>query len=192
MAGERDGGKKPSLKPIKGGLITEIRWKGLLIAAAPKDSPPFPVDALAFEEDTFLVMSADATVRDPKIPLIRIMSRLIETKPRAPGTVLVQGHSPVRLLAIVHDFNEDPSWKEDWIQAGLDGIFEAAEQLGTRSLGLPVLGTVHGSLDRDRGLLLLAESLRRRTLSDLTRLWLVVPPGGTRGALQSLQQHLQA
>ncbi|MCK7466684.1 MAG: hypothetical protein MZU91_00090 [Desulfosudis oleivorans] len=44
------------------------------------------------------------------------MSDLIETQPRLPGTVLVQGTSPVRLLAIIHDFNEDPSWKEDWIK----------------------------------------------------------------------------
>ena len=192
MTGGRQGTKKPSLRFIKGNLISETRWRGIRIAAAPKDSPPFPVDAFAFEEDTFLVMSADPTVRDPKIPLIRIMTRLIETKPHAPGTVLVRGHSPVRLLAVVHDFNEDPSWKEDWIEKAFQGVFQAAERLRLRSLGLPLLGTVHGSLDRDKGLRLLAEALRLRTLPDLTCLWLVVPPGGAHEFLQRLKLHLQA
>lgn len=192
MTGKRDGTNKPSLRFIKGGFISETRWRGIRIAAAPKDSPPFLVDAFAFEEDTFLVMSADPTVRDPKIPLIRIMSRLIETRPHTPGTVLVQGHSPVRLLAVVHDFNEDPSWKEDWIKKAFQRIFEAAERLKLRSLGLPLLGTVHGSLDRDRGLQFLAEGLRFGTLPDLTRLWLVVPPAGVHEVLQSLERHLQA
>ena len=192
MTGKRDGTNKPSLRFIKGGFISETRWRGIRIAAAPKDSPPFLVDAFAFEEDTFLVLSADPTVRDPKIPLIRIMSRLIETRPHAPGTVLVQGHSPVRLLAVVHDFDEDPSWKEDWIKKAFQGVFEAAERLRLRSLGLPLLGTVHGSLDRDRGLQFLAEGLRFGTLPDLTRLWLVVPPAGAHAVLQSLERHLQA
>lgn len=192
MKTERDGTKKPALRFIKGGLISETLWRGIRIAAAPKDSPPFPVDAFAFEEDTFLVMSADPTVRDPKIPLIRIMSRLIETRPHAPGTVLVQGESPVRLLAVIHDFNEDPSWKEDWIEKAFHGVIEAAERLRLRSLSLPLLGTVHGSLDRDRGLKFLAEGLRLRALPDLTRLWLVVPPAQAHEVIQSLRLHLQA
>jgi len=169
-----------------------MTWKGIRIAVAPKETPPFPVEAIAFEEDTFLVMSADPTVRDPKIPLIRIMANLMETRPRAPGTVLVQGNSPVRLLAIIHDFNEDPSSKEEWIQKAFLGIFEAAERLNLRSMALPLLGTVHGSLDRDRAVQLLAGELVRHALRDLDHLWLVVPPSSSAEVLDRLKGHLQA
>ena len=188
---ENEGKKsRPALRVLKGGLASELTWKGMRIAVAPKEAPPFPVEAIAFEEDTFLVMSADPTVRDPKIPLIRIMSDLIETRPRAPGTVLVQGPSPVRLLAIIHDFNEDPSWKEEWIEKAYQGLFETAERLRLRSLALPLMGTAHGSLSKDRSVQFLTESLIHRPLHDLLFLWLVVANGETREVFTLLKPRL--
>jgi len=187
MSGNEEKGRRPPLRVLKGGLTSEMVWKGIRIVAAPKDAQPFLTEAFAFEEDTYLVMSADPTVRDPKIPMIRIMSNLMETRPRAPGTVLVQGNSPVRLLAIIHDFNEDPSWREEWIENAFQGIFDAAERLRLRSLALPLLGTVHGSLDRRRSVQFLAESLQHRPLHGLLFLWLVVPTGEAREVLALLK-----
>jgi len=157
------------------------------VVAAPKDSRPFPVEAIAFEEDTFLVMSADTTVRDPKVPLVRIMTRLMETQPELPGTVLVKGGSPARLLAVIHDLNQDPSWKEEWIAAALTGVFEGSERREVRSLALPLLGTVHGRLERKRAVELLARVLGQRPLQHLRRLWLVVPSGAAREVIELLE-----
>jgi hypothetical protein len=190
MPGQRDGAKQSPLRFIKGGLTSEIVWKGIRIVAAPKEAKPFVPEAFAFEEDTFLVMSADPTVRDPRRPLIRIMSDLIEAQPRLPGTVLVQGTSPVRLLAIIHDFSEDPSWKEDWVKEASVGIFEAAARLNLRSVALPLLGTVHGSLDRQRAMQFLAQGVRSRPLHELLSLWLIVPAGKARTDLDLLKSYL--
>lgn len=190
MPGREGKKRRPGLRVLKGGLTSEITWNGIRIAIAPKESPPFSVEAIAFEEDTFLVMSADPTVRDPKIPLIRIMTDLIETRPRVPGTVLVQGDSPVRLLAIIHDFNDDPSWKEEWIEKAFQGIFEVAERLRLRSLALPLIGTVYGSLEKKRSVQLLTQSLIQRPLNDLLFLWLVVPTGQTREITSLLNRSL--
>ena len=85
------------------------------VVAAPYNRPPFKVDALAVEEDTFLVMSADRKVHDTREPLIRIMTRVIETQPKDPGSVFVKGGSPLRFLAIVHDLNEEPTWREEML-----------------------------------------------------------------------------
>lgn len=190
MPGNEGRKNRSPLRAFKGGLTSEMIWKGIRIAAAPKEAPPFPVEAFAFEEDTFLVMSADPTVRDPKVPLIRIMSNLIETRPRDPGSVLVQGHSPLRLLAVIHDFNEDPSWKEEWIEKAFQGLFEAAERLRLRSLALPLIGTVHGSLERDRAVQFLADNLDRRPLEDLRFLWIVVRKGDARPVIDLLKPWL--
>ncbi|MBN1104633.1 MAG: hypothetical protein JXL84_14545 [Deltaproteobacteria bacterium] len=142
---------------------------------------------MAFEEDTFLVMSADTTVRDPKVPLVRIMTRLMQTQPEVPGTVLVKGGSPVRLLAVIHDLNQDPSWKEEWIASALRGIFEESDRREVRSLALPLLGTIHGRLERKCAVALLAKSLRQGPLQRLRRLWLVVPSGSARGVIEILE-----
>ncbi|UCF56702.1 MAG: hypothetical protein JSW15_11625, partial [Deltaproteobacteria bacterium] len=98
--------KKPGLRLIRGGYPYEIRIGPFDIVGSPENKPPFKVDAVAVEEDTFLVMSADRRVRDLKEPLMKVMTRVIETQPKTPGSVLVRGKSPLRFLAIVHDLNE--------------------------------------------------------------------------------------
>ena len=158
------------------------------IAAAPEGRPPFEVDAVAVEEDTFLVMSADRRVHDPKEPLIKIMTRVIETEPKAPGSVLVKGKSPLRFLAIVHDLNEEPTWREEWIVSALEGIFLEADRRKLRSIALPFLGTLHGSLEKERFLLLLRSSLESTPLNHLKRLWLVMPPKTGSKILETLRR----
>jgi len=167
-------GKNPQLRLIQGGYPRRISLGPIDIVAAPENTPPFPVDAIAVEEDTFLVVSADRQVRDPHIPLMRVMTKLIETRPKSPGTVLATGKHPLRLLAIVHDFDQEPSWREEWIVSALDGIFRETELRKLKSIALPMLGTLHGSLEKQRFVVLLRNCLNRISLSHLKRLWLVV------------------
>jgi hypothetical protein len=190
MESEKKGRRSP-LRLVRGGRLCETRVGKLRIVAAPKDSPPFPVDAFVFEEDTFLVVSADPAPRDPKVPMVRIMTRLIETQPRVPGTVLLQGQSPLRLLAIIHDFNQEPSWREEWIEAALGNVFQQVQRLGVRSLSLPLLGTVYGSLDKRRFIELFVRALHRAAPGRLRSLWLMVPEGEAREAIKTLKTQIE-
>jgi len=159
------------------------------IVAAPKDTPPFPVDAVAVEEDTFLVLSADTKVRDSHKHIVQVMTRVIETRPEPPGSVLVKGKYPsFRLLAIVHDLNQEPSWREEWIASALDGIFREAESRKLKSIALPLLGTLHGSLEKQRFVVLLQCALERMSANHLKRLWLVVPAGTSSKIFQILDR----
>ena len=163
------------MRLIRGGYPCEFSIGSVSIVAAPKDRPPFKVDAVAAEEDTFLVLSANPEVRDPGEPMVRVMTRVIETKPTTPGSVLIRGGDPMRLLAIVHDLNKEPSWREEWIVSALDGIFLIAESQGISSIALPFLGTIHGSLEKQRFIVLLKNALGRISTVNLKRIWLVVP-----------------
>ncbi len=145
------------------------------------------MDAVAVEEDTFLIMSADRRVHDPKVPLLKIMTRVIETQPNAPGSVLVQGESPLRFLAVVHDLNVEPTWREEWIVSALQTILQEAERRRLSSIALPFLGTLHGSLGKERFLLLLRSLLEKTPLNHLRRLWLVMPPKTSSKILECLQ-----
>ena len=111
----------------------------------------------------------------------------METQPQTPGAVLVQGRSPFRFLAVLHDLNQDPSWKEEWIEATLGGIFDAGESREIRSLALPLLGTVHGTLPRKRSIEMLVKALRERPLQHLRKLWLVVPAGSAQETIRLLE-----
>lgn len=169
--------KKPKLRLIQGGYPRKMSLGSVRIVAAPEDRPPFQVDAVAFEEDTLLVLSADPQVRDPYKHLMQVMTQVIETRPETPGSVLVKGKSPLHLLAIVHDLNQEPSWREEWIASALDGIFREAESRKLRSIALPFLGTLHGSLEKQRFVVLLRGVLERISANHLKRLWLIVPAG---------------
>jgi hypothetical protein len=172
---EASKGQKQRFKLIRGNYPYQVTVGSVDIAAAPENRPPFKVDAVAVEEDTFLVMSADRRVQDPKEPLIKIMTRVIETQPKAPGSVIVRGEFPLRFLAVVHDLNEEPTWREEWIIGALEAIFQEAEHRGLRSIALPFLGTLHGSLDKARFLVLLRSVMQEIPANHLKRIWLVVP-----------------
>ena len=179
--------REPNLQIIPGTYPLEISFGTIHIVAAPKDRPPFKAEAMAFEEDNFLIMSAETIVRAPKESLMKIMTRVIATQPETPGKVLVRGKRPLRFLAVVHDLNQEPSWKEEWVADCLEKIFAEAESRKLKSIVLPFLGTLHGRLERRRFLKLLGHALSQTELSHLERIWLVVPDGMNPKILEILE-----
>jgi len=165
----------------------EISRGSLKIVAAPKDNQPFPVDAVALEEDTFLVLSAETAVRETKESLMRVMTKVIETRPEIPGTVLVKGKHPLRILAVVHDLNREPTWKEAWVESALRGIFQEVERRRLKSLALPFIGTLHGKLKKERFIRMLREVLETTECKHLRKVWLIVPSGTKRAILKALE-----
>lgn len=183
---------KPKLSLIWGGLGFEIQFDAVRIVAAPETRPPFPVEAVVFEEDTFLVLSAEPVVREPKAHPLRIINDALNAIPERPGTVVVSGPGrPLHFLAIVHDLNQEPTWREEWVAGALAAVFSEAEQRALHSLALPLLGTRHGTCEKSRFAVLLKTAMQETSFQHLRRLWLMVPEQAmeaTRGALASALQ----
>ena len=115
---------RSNLKLIRGGLHCEMSFGSVRIVAAPEDNPPFSIDAMVYEEDTWLIMSADTKVCEPEEHPIRLMRDLMNARPEPVGRVLVKGKNPLRFLAVVHDVDQDPTWKEEWVEKALVNIFQ--------------------------------------------------------------------
>ena len=175
---------------IQGGLHQETAYGPVRIIAAPEKAPPFGINAMVFEEDTWLVMSASPSVCEPDIHPIRLMTDVINAEPEPAGSVLVKKGNPLRFLAIVHDVNHEPTWKETWIEAALMRVFQEAEQRKVSSLGLPLLGTKHGRLDKRRFVALLAGVLKQAAFHHLKQLWLIVPPQTGREIIKVLEAEI--
>ena len=167
--------KRAGLRLIQGGLQCRIRFGPIQIIAAPQNSAPFGVDALAVEEDTWLVMSAEPKIGDLQEHPIRLMTDLLKSQPKSVGTVVVRGRNPMRFMAIVHDVNQDPTCREEWVQCALNEIFREAEHRKLRALGLPLIGTLHGKLLTQRFAGLLSQALLQAPLEHLRRVWLIAP-----------------
>ncbi len=161
---------------IQGGLHQTASLGPVRIVAAPEGARPFRVNAMVFEEDTWMMMSASPTVCQPDIHPIRLMTDVINAEPEPIGSVVVRKGNPLRFLAIVHDVNQDPTWREEWVAIALKQVFREGEKRKTSSMSLPLLGTIHGRLDKLRFVALLAEVLNHIVFNHLKQLWLIVPP----------------
>jgi hypothetical protein len=170
-----DSRTRSKFRLIQGGLQCRIAFASINVVAAPEESPPFKVDAIAFEEDTWLVMSTEPEIAEPPEHPIRLMTDLIAAKPIPVGSVVVRGKNPLLFLAIVHDVNQDPTWREEWIESALKKIFKESEQRRLQAIGLPLLGTKHGRMEKKRFILVLRRVLKQTPFKHLKRLWLMVP-----------------
>ena len=150
-------------------------FKKINIFAAPRQYPPKKMDALIFEEDVFLIMSDEPKHVPPPIHPVRLMQEIADFIPKIPGSVVVKGKNPIRMLAVVHDESLDSTWKEKWIEKAIHAIFQKAEILKINTLELPLLGTKHGKLDHQRFTKLLAHCLKSCDFKFLRLLWLIAP-----------------
>lgn len=166
---------KPRLKIIQGGRRSEVSFGSVRITAAPETHPPFPVEAVVFEEDTYLVLSADWKKIESEDHPVVILTEAFGMEPEEPGRIVVYEGSPLRFLAVVHDLDQEPSWREEWVRKALENAFQEAERRGIRSMALPFLGTKHGSLEKRRFVGLLVDFLKKNPFSHPLRIWLAMP-----------------
>ncbi len=177
----------PQLQLLPSDLEPRQRIVSISWAVAPPEAPPFPVDAVAEEEDTYLVLSAEATVREPRQPLLKVLAEVHAARPLDPGSVVVRDGRPLRLLAVVHALDEEPTWREEWIAEALRGIFRETGRRRLRSLGLPLLGSVHGRLAIGRSLELIRRVLDEALPDHLEHLWLMVADGDVSEVCEALR-----
>lgn len=164
------------LRLIRGGR-DELRFGRLLVTPAPPDAPPFPVDVVVAEEDTWRILDAEQEVRPPAEHPLRLLNDLMTAVPLLPGTVTVVGEKmPLKLLAIVYDVGEDPCTRPEWVAAVLAETFAIAARQGGAAMSLPLLGMRYGRFPLADFIRLLTGLLREAGERRLRKLWLVVPP----------------
>ncbi len=164
----------PALRLIRGGR-DELRFGALGVTVAPPESAPFPVDAEIVEEDTWQVLGAGPEVMVPVEHSTQIMTEVLSAQPVPLGSVVVREGVPLRLMAVAHDLNLEPSCRPEWVAAALGEAFRVAEARSVRSLALPLLGVRHGRLPAADFVHLLVRIMRERAPHHLRKLWLVVP-----------------
>lgn len=179
---------KDHLRVIAGGRDRHVDVGRLRVVAGPVGRPPFAVGGIICEEDTFLVMSAAGEVREPDGDLVRIVAGAYSTLPYQPGSVVVQEGTPVRLLAVVHDLNLEPSCRREWVQAACKSALLLADRRKLRHIAMPLVGSAHGVLDWRTAIDLLAAVLRELQVEYLQRLWLLVPETDRLTVLDRLEE----
>ncbi len=119
-----------------------------------------------------LVLAAARDPRPPRESLRELERAAAEAAGHAPGSVVVRPGRPLCLLAIVHDVDREPSWREDWIADATRAAFREANWRGLTRIAMSLLGTVHGRLAPVRAAELLAAVLEHPGVEPPERLWI--------------------
>jgi hypothetical protein len=174
----------PRLVALEGGLRDHVKIGAATVVPAPADRPPFAIGARIEEEDRYLVLSAKPTFTDPG-PLhpIRLHTELVTLEPKALGTVVLQRGVPHRLLAVVHDLDQEPSSQREWVREALHAALRCAKELQIHALALPLLGAVHRGISQRESL----DEIKTALLeAELERVWLIVAAGAEAEAIERL------
>lgn len=147
------------------------------IYIAPVECPPFSVKAIVEEQDTSLVLEPSDEIPEYSDfkPIWYEANTQALQKVHLPGEVIEKSYNPIRLLAIVHDFDCEPSWKIDWIKSAINNILNICGKKQLVSLALPVLGAQYGKLKSEEFLKLLVNQLSFKQSDYPQRIWLLVP-----------------
>jgi hypothetical protein len=148
----------------------------LVITEAPLRSPPFPVDAVVEEDDTYHVLSGDSSFRPANDHPIRILADAHAAQPTPPGTVIVRPGAPLHLLAVVHALDENPPCRAAWVDLAYRNLLREVDGRQLTAVATPLLGTVHGRIDRSRSRALLDRALEAHRPASLARIWMLDDP----------------
>jgi len=165
---------KKKFKLITGGAAGNIVINGVVLDIIADSTMSLSVDVRVFEEDTYLVLTVDPVMRYPDEHPIKLMTHIMEAKPRQPGSVVTKDSS---WYAVVHDLDADPICREEWIVSAYMESLKLAEELGVGRLGLPLLGTVHGQFPSRESMDLLLREVRSQIFSRLKRIVILAEKG---------------
>lgn len=139
------------------------------IVACSREKQPFPVEMIVFEEDTWMVMSASNRVRDLPPSTEESLHEISGFSPRRTGELVVRGN---RAFAIVHDFDNDPSFSPSAAREALREIARLSAEQGIESVAVQAMGTSR----QETGLKWLqAEIKGLLAAGNIKRVWLIVP-----------------
>jgi len=142
---------------LDGGRDAKTVVNGLPVHIVADTTKPLPVDVRVFEEDTFLVLTVDPVMRFSDEHPIRLMTGVVEARPRTPGTVVMNKAS---WYAVVHDLDAEPSCRSEWIAEAYAAVLQQAGRKKVRKLGIPLLGSVHGRFTQRESMSSLLDQIR--------------------------------
>lgn len=157
----------PKLTLLRGGRASSARIEQLQIIAEVSQKPSFEADFEVFEEDLFLVLSAPCVIPDVQQHPVRVMTEVLDAKPRALGEIVRSGR---RLLAVVHDLSRDPTTTEQSVSEALFAALRLADREKASALRLPLLGSLHGPISEKRSIDLILQAISGLALPNLKRL----------------------
>ena len=147
--------------------------------------------AAAHAHGPLLVLGAAGEARGWYSSPKAVLSGLDDAFPKTLGSLLIRDGEPIRMLAVVHDLDREPSWNEEAISESIRKVFQACGDGGIGRVAMPFLGTKWGTLAPHRFVRLLGDSLSGLDPSGEILVWLELPEGSGELDLAPLEPWLE-
>lgn len=186
---------RPQLRLIEGDLSRTFALCGFTLHICDVDTPlPRDIEARVVEQDTTMLMEPPtrldvaAIQGDSGSSYSRLIGEmLLEEADYRVGNISLRDGDPARIMLVIHDLSQTPSWNERGIKRALRTLFAMLPRYRFSSLALPALAHRHGRLPVERFLTLLCEEMREKPPLWGGDIWLQVPREALTTALQTLQ-----
>jgi hypothetical protein len=169
--------RRPQLRLIHGGRDCERNVGGVHVWAAPLHQPPFEVDAVVYQEDTYGVLAAPVEVQPDADHPVRVFHGAARLEPSPPGSVCVIEEKPLRLHAVVCNLDAEAPCCATWIEQAFGEVLRLAAERRLARIGAEILGAAYGHLEVEVAAGVLLRVLAEREPRDPSQLWLIVPGG---------------
>jgi hypothetical protein len=170
---------------LKGGRGKQATIKTVSVCVVPDSLSPLPAEVRVFEEDTHLVLTVDPVIRYTEEHPIRLMTSVMEAKPRKPGSIVTNNSN---WYAVVHDLDREPTWRQAWIEKAYREILLLVEKKRIRKIAVPLLGSAHGKFSQDESMRMLLQAIDAAILKQLKNILILVPSHDCGAAGQLLQK----
>jgi hypothetical protein len=166
---------------------SQVKINNTTIRVASPKLVPEAIDCVVEEQDTALILSKPTHIKITDDKPSWFLANALESQTLLqPGTAVLRSGKPKKILAIVHDLDQEPSWRTEWVTQALENIFEISRSYGFEIVSLPILATVHGRFDRVEFLKLLVNAIQTQDCP-LKTMWLTAPREECFTILSSLQ-----
>lgn len=137
------------------------------IVISPRGKSPFGVELAVFEEDTWRLLSPGNVAGESRQATSELIADMTEFQPAPPGQLIVKGNIA---YGIVHDLDNSPSWRPEWIHEVLDQLVGYCRATGIRSIAIQPLGCIYGNDNIDA---FVDELNQVPGIENLARIWVM-------------------
>lgn len=129
------------------------------------------LDAVVFEEDTHLILTLDRVMTHGEVHPIRLMTDVHTTRPHTPGSLISNDSS---WYGVVIDLDREQICRKEWIDSTYEQIGRRISLKRIRTIGVHLLGTIHGKMDVDFCLDRFVSAIGNWRSESLKDVWLIV------------------
>lgn len=175
------------MKLVQGGLSKYTSINGVKVIVVSRESLPFSVEVMVFEEDTHLILTADREIYYQEEHPIRLMTDIMNAGNERSGSVVDKGRS---WYAVVINVDAEVICQPLWVSEAYVNVFERLFNKKILSAGIALLGNIHGKMQVEQAVGLFLDGLKAQPMKCLKNIYLVVPALNIKATRKEINQHL--